>query len=167
MNKKFPIVIGGLLAAAALLGLVGATVAYAQDPTPPAPADVPGDGRGPRGGPWLREAELQAAADALGMTTDELTTGLQNGKTLEELAEAAGVDLQAVQDAISAAHAEEMRTWIDQAVTDGTISQDKADWLLKGLEKGFLDGPGFGFGMDPGPGFGGPGHPGEQPATDR
>jgi hypothetical protein len=29
------------------------------------------------------------------------------------------------------------------------MSQEKADWLLEGLEKGFLDGPGFGFGFGP------------------
>jgi DNA-directed RNA polymerase specialized sigma subunit len=97
---------------------------------------------------------LTAAANALGMTTDELSSELQSGKTLAEIAEGAGVDLQVVQDAIRAAHTEEMRQWIEQSVSDGTISQEKADWLLEGLEKGFLDSPGFGFGF--GRGHGGP-----------
>jgi hypothetical protein len=71
------------------------------------------------------------------------------------------VDIQDVQDAISAVHAEEMRAQIEQAVTDGTISQDKADWLLEGLDKGYLDG-GHGFGLDFGHGGrSGPG--GQQP----
>jgi hypothetical protein len=52
-----------------------------------------------------------------------------------------------------------MRAQIEQAVTDGTMSQDKADWLLEGLDKGFLDGPGFGFGF----GHGGGGPDGQRP----
>jgi hypothetical protein len=91
------------------------------------------------------------------MTTDELSTALQSGKTLEQLAQDANVDLQAVKDAIQAAHATEMRTRIQQAVTDGTITQENADWLLEGLDKGFIGVPGaFGFGH----GFGGPHGPG-------
>ena len=34
---------------------------------------------------------------------------------------------------------------IKQAVADGKMTQDKADWLIIGLDKGYLDGPGFGF----------------------
>ena len=102
----------------------------------------------------LGSVELDAAAKALGMTTDELTTALQSGKTLEQVAADQGVELQTVKDAISAAHASEMRTQIEQAVTDGTMTQDKANWLLEGLDKGYLDGPGFGPGGPHGHGFG-------------
>ena len=103
----------------------------------------------------LGSTELDAAAKALDMTTDELTTALKDGKTLQELVDAAGVDLETVQDAIQAAHATEMRTQIEQAVTDGNMTQAKADWLLEGLDKGFLDGRGFGFGGPRGHGFDG------------
>lgn len=103
----------------------------------------------------LGSTELDAAAKALDMTTDELSTALKDGKTLQELADAAGVDLQTVQDAIKAAHTTEMRTQIEQAVTDGNMTQEKADWLLEGLDKGFLDGRGFGFGGPRGHGFDG------------
>jgi hypothetical protein len=65
------------------------------------------------------------------------------------LAEEAGVDLQDVRDAIQAVRETELRTRIEQAVSDGTMTQEKADWLLEGLNKGFLDGPGFGFGFGP------------------
>ena len=95
------------------------------------------------------QAGLEAAAQALGMTADELSSALQGGKTLEQLAEEAGVELQDVQDAIQAAREVEMRERIEQAVSDGTMTQEKADWLLEGLEKGFLDGPGLGFGFGP------------------
>jgi hypothetical protein len=104
----------------------------------------------------LGPAELAAAAKALGMTTDDLSTQLKNGKTLSDLATAKGVTLQVVQDAIQAAHKADLSAQIKQAVTDGKMTQDKANWLLEGLDKGYLDGPG-GFGFGPGFGHGGPG----------
>ncbi len=199
-NKKWMLLIAGLLTALLVVGIVGATHAYAQSGGPGWP------GHGPKGGHTLSQAELDAAAKVLGMTSDELSTALQGGKTLQqiateknvdiqtvmqaiqavrpprlgqtELAAAAqalnmtttdlstafqsgktlqqlatekGVDLQKVNDAITAAHREEVRTQIKQAVTDGTLTQAKADWLLEGLDKGYLDGPGFGFGFGFGP----------------
>lgn len=160
MKKKISILIGGLLAVAMIIGAAGVTTAYAQDGTPTPPVGQPGDGHGRGGGRGMGETELAAAAKVLGMTTDELSTALKDGKTLADLATAAGVDIQDVQDAISAAHAVEIRARIEAGVADGTISQEKADWLLEGLDKGFLDGPGFGFG---GPHDGGPsGQPGDQ-----
>jgi len=164
LKKKLPILIGGLLAFFVIVGVVGAGIVYAQGGTPPAPPAGQVDGRGPRGPHeerGLGQTELEAAAKVLGMTTDEVSTALKDGKTLEELATAAGVEIQDVRDAISAARAVEMRAQIEQAVTDGTITQEKADWLLEGLDKGYLDGPGFGFGF----GHGGPGGPGQPPQS--
>jgi hypothetical protein len=153
MKNKMSVLIGGLLIVLVVIGVIGATSAYAQSPSG-ALLHGGGPGGGGRGGLGLEG--LQVAAKALNMTTDELITALRSGKTLEELATEAGVDLQAVQDAIRTAHEEALRTRIEQAVADGTITQKKADWLLEGLEKGFLDGPGFGFGLGGprGPGFG-------------
>jgi hypothetical protein len=144
MKKKVSILIGGLLVALMIVGVIGATNVFAQGSTLIAPEH----GRG-GGGRGMGLVGLQAAAEALDMTTDELINALRSGKTLEELATEAGVELQVVQDAIQAAHEEEVRTRIEQAIADGTMSQEKADWLLEGLEKGFLDGPGFGFGFGP------------------
>ena len=158
MQSKKSILIGGLLVALLVIGVVGARSVYAQAPTntpnvAPFHEGGPGGGRG-RG---LGKPELEAAAKVLNMTADELSTALQSGKTLEQLAQDANVDIQKVQDAIQAAHAAEMRTRIEQAVTDGTITQANADWLLEGLDKGYIGGPGaFGFGH----GFGGPHGPG-------
>jgi hypothetical protein len=42
-----------------------------------------------------------------------------------------------------------MRDAIAQAVEDGKMSQEQADWLLEGLDKGFLP-RGRGFGHGPG-----------------
>lgn len=157
MKTKLSVWIGGLLIALLVVGVLGATNVYAQG----ASTDLfhgrgPGGGRGPR----LETAELEAAAKVLNMTTDELTAALESGKTLEQVAEDAGVDFADVQEAIQAAHATEMRTRIQQAVEDGTITQENADWLLEGLDKGFVGVPGgFGFGGPQGP------RPGQGPAA--
>ena len=149
MKNKMSILIAGLLVALLVVGVIGATHAFAQGSY-----DLMQHGRGPGGpggGRGLGQAELEAAAEVLGMTTDEVTTALQSGKTLQDLADEAGVYFADVQAAIQAAHAAELRDRIAQAVDDGTITQENADWLLEGLEKGFIGVPGA-FG------FGGPGH---------
>ena len=64
-----------------------------------------------------------------------------------------------------------MRDRIQQAVDYGTITQENADWLLEGLDKGFIGGPGgFGFGGRHGHGLGAgpdqtPATPGQAPTT--
>ncbi len=140
MKNKMSVLIAGLLLALVVIGVIGATNAYAQSPSS---ALLHGGGPGGRG---LGLAGLQVAAEALNMTTDELITALRSGKTLEEIATEAGVELQDVQDAIQAARTTEMRERIQQALDAGTITQEHADWLLEGLEKGFIGGPG-GFGL--------------------
>jgi hypothetical protein len=165
LKRKLPLLIGGFLAVLVVVGAISAGIAYADNSTPPTGTS---DGRGdPHGGRGLGQTELEAAAKVLGMTTDELSTALKDGKTLEDLATAANVDIQDVKDAINAIHTQEMRTQIEQAVADGTMSQDKADWLLEGLDKGYLDGPGFGFGFGRGgpDGHGGMGQPPVNQAT--
>ena len=150
MKNKMSVLIAGLLAAFVVIGIVGATNAYAQSP-----ASAAFHGRGPGGGHGMGLEALQITAQALNMTTDELITALRSGSTLEELAEEAGVDLQDIRDDIQTARATEMRDRIQQALDDGTITQEHADWLLEGLDKGFIGGPGsFGFGGHHGPGFG-------------
>lgn len=147
MKKKIALLIGGLLAIVLIAGAAAVTHAYAQEG---APSEARADGL-PRHGRGLSQAELEAAAKVLGLTADELQSALEAGKSLETLAADAGVDFQDVQDALAAVRREELRTQIESGVTDGTISQEKADWLLEGLDQGFLDEPGFGLGR------GGPG----------
>jgi hypothetical protein len=150
MSKKFKWGIGALVVALLAVGAYGATTVYADDSTPPQPSGERGPGRpgGPHGGHFLDGAALDAVAKVLDMSSDDLSAALEDGKTLQELAEAAGVDMQDVKDAMNAVRAESMRERIAQAVEDGTLTQEKADWLLEGLDKGFLDGgPGFGFGF--------------------
>jgi hypothetical protein len=208
MARELKILFGSLLILLLMVGVGTVISAHAQTPTPPVPAG--GQlGPGPRGPHQLGQAELDAAAKALGISADDLSTQLKNGKTLAEMAtahgvdpqtvmqaiqaarppklgptgldaaakalamtssdlsaqieagksladiaSAQGVDVQTVQDAIQAARNAQMKTQINQAVTSGRISQDKANWLLEGLSQGFLNGPdGFGFGFR----IGGPG----------
>ncbi len=147
MKNKISILIGGLLVALLVVGVIGATSVYAQEPS-----GTMLHGRGPGGGRGLGQAGLEAAAEALDMTTEELTTALQSGRTLEQIAEDAGVDFEDVQAAIRAAHATQMSERIQQAVENGTITQENADWLLEGLDQGFIGLPGgFGFGGRHGP----------------
>jgi len=93
------------------------------------------------------QAGLEAAAEALNMTADELSTQLWGGKTLADLADGAGVELQAVRDAVDAACEAAIRDAIEQAVQDGSLSREQADWLLEGLDKGYWGGHGFGRGF--------------------
>jgi hypothetical protein len=153
MNKKYGWAIGALVIALLAVGLYGTTTVLADDDTPPLPFGErgPGGPGGPRGGRGLDGAALEAVAGLLDMSTDDLSAALEEGKTLQELAVEAGVDVQEIRAALSAVRVESMRERIAQALEDETITQEHADWLVEGLDKGFLNGPGFGFG----PGFGG------------
>jgi hypothetical protein len=95
------------------------------------------------------QAGLDVAAQALGMTADELTAQFRAGESLADVADAEGVDVQTVLDAVTDACTQAMRDNIEQAVTDGDLTRAHADWLLEGLDSGYW-GPGaeggFGFG---------------------
>ena len=95
MKNKMSILIAGLLVALLVVGVVGASGVFAQTSTS---TDL--HGRGPGGGRGLGQVELEAAAKVLNMTADELSTALQGGKTLEQIATDAGVDFAKVQEAI-------------------------------------------------------------------
>jgi len=158
MSKWFKMSVVGLLVIGAIAVLItGAALAQEETPQTPETTLPHPWGRGPGWGPGS-QVGLQAAAEALGMSVDELTTQLWGGKTLADLAEEKGLDLAelkaTVEAAVQAERETAMRATIEQAVEDGTITQEHADWLLEGLDKGFLMkgfGPGFG------PGFGGRG----------
>lgn len=145
MMKKILLLSGIALIVLLLAGLAGATLVSAQEPasTPTALSfGRRGGGRsggflfgGARGGNWTM---FDTAAEALGLTPVELFAELHDGKTLEEIAEAQGVEVETVYDAVDAARAEAQKQAIEQAVEDGKISQEQADWMLEGLEKGFF-----------------------------
>jgi len=103
------------------------------------------------GGQWTM---FDTAAEALGLTPEEYFAELHAGKSLDEIAEEQGVEVEAVQDAMDAARGEAMQQAIEQAVEDERMSQEQADWMLEGLEQGFFPmGRGFGFGRGWGRGY--------------
>ena len=83
---------------------------------------------GERGGPGGRHggAGLTEAATALGVTADELRTELQSGKTIAQVAQAKGVDVQKVIDAMVAG----LKTHLAEEVTSGEHTQAEADQKL-------------------------------------
>lgn len=124
----------------ALMALAGTSVAFAQGPK------MGGEGRG-LGRTHLSSAAMEAVAKELSMTADELTTQLQGGAILADLADKAGVDLQKVRDAATAAETQAATEAIEQRVTDGQLTREQADWLLQGIEQGYSRRGGFGKGM--------------------
>jgi hypothetical protein len=163
MIKKLGIVIG----AAAVVGLVGllvASAAFAQGSTPTASATpqagapqsklgLQGHGA-PNGG-------MDEIAKLLGMTQDQIWAERVLGKTIADLAKEKGVDTQQLVDALVASQ----KTLIDQAVTDGRLTQAQADKWLEWYKQaaalqltepyaGGFGGMSGGFGGMPG-GFGG------------
>jgi hypothetical protein len=145
MNRALKVGIVGLLVVGVLaVGMAGTVLAQDAGTTSDSkPYALGGWGRGPGGG--LRgEVELEAAADVLGMDVEDLSNQLWAGETLADLADEAGVDLQDVRDAVEAALEQAKRDAIEQAVEDGLMSRDEADWLLEGLDNGYWGGFGFG-----------------------
>jgi hypothetical protein len=123
----------------------------------------------------IRQAGLEAAAKALGMSADDLSDQLWGGKTLADLAEEANVPLSdvraAVEEATTTARQSAIKDFVAKQVEDGRMSQEEADWINQGIDNGWFsqirrfvggfDRLGHGglqmgrdFGMGPGRGFG-------------
>ena len=174
MMKKLVGVVGALALVTAL-GVFAVGAVGAQTATPPGRGMPPTGMHGPPpGGPGPdffggSTAAFDAQAKTLTLTPMQLFEQLHSGKTLTEISGAQGVDLTKVQEAVKAVQAQATKDRISQAVEDGSMTQDQAEWLLEGLDKGYMDGgPGFGpfgggrmmGGMGPGPrGGGAPGAP--------
>ena len=86
-------------------GLGRATTTDSTEPT----ADAGVRGFGHHGG-----VQLEAAAEAIGITEDELRTALEDGQSIAQVAEANGVDVQTVIDAMVAAATERLEAAIDE-----------------------------------------------------
>jgi uncharacterized protein YidB (DUF937 family) len=100
----------------------------------PEPPDGPGFGFGHRGG-FAFHAGLDTAAEAIGITEDELRAGLEDGQTIAEVAEANGVDVQTVIDALVA----EATARIDEEVAEGDLDQETADEIKADLAEHLTD----------------------------
>jgi len=116
-TRKFTLVVAA--GAIGLLGLTGAGVALADDPTPTPVGQEAHFGRGPHRGAGeqagrgpnatgaqegiYHEQMHAAAAAALGITVEDLEAQLDAGKTVAQIAEERGVDLATVQAAVKEA----------------------------------------------------------------
>ena len=109
MRKQKTIAAVAMTAALAGGALVGSTLGNplasgAQDgtstTTTTAPSGTAKTDAGDRGGRGGRGVDLEVAAETLGITTDELRTQLEAGKSLADVAKAEGVDKQKLIDAL-------------------------------------------------------------------
>lgn len=121
----------------ALAGLVSdGTLTQAQaDRVATTLAEARPEGRGPGGGHLGGhrgdQVGLAAAAEALGLTEDEVQTALRSGQSLADLAEQEGVESAALVDALVAAAEERLA----EAVADGRLTQAEADERAASLEE--------------------------------
>jgi hypothetical protein len=105
------------------------------------------------GGSWT--TMFDAVAEALGLDPTGLFTELHEGKSLAEIAEEQGVELEKVREAVEAERVKARKEAIEQAVEDGRLSEEQGEWMLEGLEEGYiLGGRGFAPGQNCGPGGG-------------
>lgn len=132
----------GLLTALGIAGTV-----WAQTPPGRGPIQSPGPNQGPQNGPTQgnygfchgnngqANVMWQAVASALGLTTDELNTKLQDGQTIRDLAKAKGMSdadlVKAFRDA--------SKTMMDQLVQSGQLTQQQADSMFTSMQGHMTD----------------------------
>jgi hypothetical protein len=87
----------------------------------------------PRGlgghGPGFLHKGLDTAADALGISEDELRAALQDGQSIADVAAERGVDVQTVIDALVA----DAQARLAEEVAEGDLTQEQADARLSRL----------------------------------
>jgi hypothetical protein len=109
------------LVGGAAFGVTGVAGAQTGDDRPPAEAGPP-RGHGPK---------LDAAAEALNLSADDLRARLRDGGTLAQVAQEQNVDVQAVIDAMVA----DATARIDQKVQEGDLTAEEANERKANLEE--------------------------------
>ena len=146
MNKLLKITgVVTALVAVIIFGVVVTGVSAQGPATPDLSGGVAQTQRGNGAGTALGvmavdEADMHAAiAGALGLSLEEFETALAEGKTPAILAQELGINFDDVWAAMEAAHADAL----SQAVDDGFITQEQADWMLshRGGRNGQSSGP--------------------------
>ncbi|MBE0691459.1 MAG: hypothetical protein IH587_15175 [Anaerolineae bacterium] len=137
------------LTAVVVLIAAGAFIAMAQDDdtTPVRPFGMMGNGfqHGMMSDDWGSGSMWTGVAETLGIDIQTLSADLQAGKTLAEIAQEQGVDVQSVYDTMLATATAHMNAM----VATGVITQEQADehlaWASENLDQmPMLGGAGFG-----------------------
>ena len=118
----------GLLA---VVALIGALVAALMLPTSGIAAETDEPEKTRRPGHGARGAGLTVAADALGVSNEDLRAALKSGRSIADVAGEKGIPTQTVIDAMVAAAG----TRLETAVTNGRITQERADARAGNLPK--------------------------------
>ncbi|MDH4135302.1 MAG: hypothetical protein OEW09_01100 [Anaerolineae bacterium] len=145
MSKKVIFVVA-LVATLTVTALAGAGLAFAQEPTSPAPDSAPCygcGGWGMRGGwgggsgwGWHGMGLIDALAELItGLEPADLYAELQQGKTLLEVADAHGVSAEQLVETALASRAQVLQ----QRVGAGYLTQEQADWMLEHMEEEMLE----------------------------
>ncbi|MBU0511472.1 MAG: hypothetical protein KKD28_15460 [Chloroflexi bacterium] len=154
--KKLLLILVGFALAVGVLGVAGYAYAQTQPPSDPWSPDSPGmSGRGGRGGfsgAGQRSSDMNASsdmglledymhpaiADAFGLTVETLDAMHDEGVTLWQYAEEQGLTSEEFNALMQTASA----TAINNAVADGAITQEQADFMLERMQNvgkgGFL-----------------------------
>jgi hypothetical protein len=158
MMKKTVTAILIVAIAAIALGTAGAV--YAQAPTPQAPVPASGFGygmnmgAGMRGGRMgqnefsgtqdglLHDAMIAAFAEELGISVEDLNARLVAGESMADIAFSQGLTVDQFQALMTDVRSQAL----DQAVVDGTLTQEQADWMNQ-RGGGQMMGAGTGRGM--------------------
>ena len=123
---KNAVVAVSIVITVALLGPLALGAVFAQEPTEtPVPAD-PGGWYGMGPGHMM----LDELAELLGMSPQELFDARKAGKTLAEIGAEKGFSEQQLGDALL----EKRRQQIEDAVADGDLTREQADWLIQKME---------------------------------
>ncbi|HHS98003.1 MAG TPA: hypothetical protein ENK08_08930 [Chloroflexi bacterium] len=143
-KRKMLYAVLGTVGLLSVLLAAGVGTVYAYGPRPP--VDVPQEvecpywASGEGVGGWMRGglrwgmrgvSLVEATAQATGLSEDEVIAALESGQTFAQIAEAQGVDPQAIVDAF-VAEREEM---LEEAVSEGRLTQEQADEMLEEMSE--------------------------------
>ena len=172
MLKKMLLILTGFVLAVAVFAVAGFAYAQTQDPPAPAYPDACpycdtddgykgfGRGRGMHGGfgagMWgttdgeygpMHDIMFAAFAEVLGLSVEELETRHEAGETMFEIAESQGLTPETFSDLMFEARA----LALEQAVAEGLLTQEQADWMQNRWQEMQANGygPGSGFGTGP------------------
>jgi len=119
----------------AALGILGVGVVFAQEEQPPFGQGWKQGGFGP-----MHTYVIEAFAEKLGLSADEVDDRLDQGESMYQIALAEGID----EDQIASFMTEIHTTAFTNAVADGVLTEEQADWMLQRMQSRFDSGYGLG-----------------------